>query len=96
MLVSKLNVNFREQKYILLFFCRNKTLMIEKQFFNKMKTINYNAETWLKAEKFFKTIQQSKLKGSSVKFHISGEMFLVSNTRGVNTRRGTLESMHST
>ena len=54
-----------------------------------MKTITYNAETWLKAEKFFKTIQHSKLKGSSVKFHISGEMFLVSDTWGEYKKRYT-------
>ena len=47
-----------------------------------MKTITYNAETWLKAEKYISTIQHSKLNGSSVKFHVGGEMFLVSNTWG--------------
>ena len=47
-----------------------------------MKTITYNAETWLKAEKYFSTIQLSKLNGSSVKFHVGGEMFLVSDTWG--------------
>ena len=45
-----------------------------------MKTITYNAETWLKAEKYFSTIQHSKLNGSSVKFHVGGEMLLVSDT----------------
>ena len=78
-----------ENIYILLFFCRNKTLTIEKQFFNKTKTVTYNAETWLKAEKFFKTLQLSKLNGSSVKFHIGGEMYLVSNTWGEYNKRYT-------
>ena len=63
--------------------------MIEKQFFNKTKTITYNAEIWLKAEKFFKTIQHLKLNGSSMKFHVCGEMFLVSNTWGEYKKRYT-------
>ena len=44
-----------------------------------MKAITYNAEIWLKAEKFFKTIQQAKLKGTSVKIHVCSEMYLVSD-----------------
>ena len=82
MLVLSLLSPVKERKYISLFFCRNKTLTIEKQFFNKTKTITYNAEIWLKAKKFFKTIQHSKLNGSSVKFHVCGDMFLVSDTWG--------------
>ena len=89
MLVLRLLSPVKERKYISLFFCRNKTLTIEKQFFNKTKTITYNAEIWLKAEKFFKTIQHSKLNGSSVKFHVCGEMFLVSNTWGEYKKRYT-------
>ena len=56
--------------------------MIEKQFFNKTKTITYNVEIWLKAEKYFSTIQHSKLNGSSVKIHVCGDMYLVSDTWG--------------
>ena len=89
MLVLSLLSPVKERKYISLFFCRNKTLTIEKQFFNKTKTITYNAEIWLKAEKFFKTIQHSKLNGSSVKFHVCGEMFLVSDTWGEYKKRYT-------
>ena len=74
--------------------------MIEKQFFNKTKTITYNADIWLKAAKYFSMIQHSKVNGSSVKYHVCGEMFLVSDTWGeykkVNTRRSTLVSMVST
>ena len=69
--------------------------MFEKQFFNKMKTITYNAETRLKAEKYFSTIQHSKLNGSSVKFPVGGVISLFP-THGVNTRRGTPVSMVST
>ena len=54
-----------------------------------MKTITYNADTWLKAEKYFSTIQHSKLNGSSVKFHVGGEMFLVSNTQCEYKKRYT-------
>ena len=89
MLVLSLLSPVKERKYISLFFCRNKTLTIEKQFFNKTKTITYNAEIWLKAEKFFKTIHHSKLNGSDVKFHVCGEMFLVSDTWGEYKKRYT-------
>ena len=64
---------------IFLNFFRNKTLTIEKEFFNKRKTITYNTDIWLKAEKFFKTVQQAKVKGSNVKIHMCGKMFLVSD-----------------
>ena len=68
--------------------------MIEKHFFNKIKTITYNVEICLKAEKFFKTIQQVKLKGTSVKIMYVVRCILCL-TCGVNTRRGTLESIGS-
>ena len=54
-----------------------------------MKTITYNAETWFKAEKYFSTIQHLKLNSSSVKFHVGGEMFLVSDTWGEYKKRYT-------
>ena len=63
--------------------------MFEKLFFKKTKTITYNAETWLKAEKYFSTIQHLKLNSSSVKFHVGIEMFLVSNTWGEYKKRYT-------
>ena len=62
-------------------------MTFEKQFFNKTKTITYNSETWLKAEKYFSTIQYSNLNGSSVKFHVDGEMFLVSDMWGEYKKR---------
>ena len=36
----------------------------------------------MKAEKYFSTIQHLKLNGSSVKIHVCGDMYLVSNTWG--------------
>ena len=72
-----------EQRYILFFyFFRNKTLTIEKEFFNKRKIITYNADIWLKAEKFFKTVQQAKVKWNNVKIHVCGKMFLVCDLEG--------------
>ena len=64
-------------------------MTIEKQFFNKKKTITYNADIWLKAEKFFKTVQQAKVKGTNIKIHVCGEMFLVSNVWGEYKKRYT-------
>ena len=43
----------------------------------------------MRAEKCYSTIQQAKLNGSSVKFHIGGEMFLVSDTWGEYKKRYT-------
>ena len=79
-----------EQRYILFsYFFRNKTLTIEKEFFNKRKIITYNADIWLKAEKFFKTVQQAKVKGNNIKIHVCGEMFLVSDLWGEYKKRYT-------
>ena len=64
-------------------------MTIEKQFFNKKKTITYNADIWLKAEKFFKTVQQAKVKGTNIKIHVCREMFLVSNVWGEYKKRYT-------
>ena len=47
-----------------------------------MKTITYNAVIWLKAEKYFSTIQHLKLNCSSVKIHVCGDMYLVSDIWG--------------
>ena len=54
-----------------------------------MKKITYNAEIWLKAEKYFSIIQHSKLNGSIVKIHVCGEMYLVSNMWGEYKKRYT-------
>ena len=54
-----------------------------------MKTITYNADIWLKAEKYFSTIQQSKLNGSNVKIHVCGDMYLVSDMWGEYKKRYT-------
>ena len=79
-----------EQRYILFsYFFRNKTPTIEKEFFNKRKIITYNADIWLKAEKFFKTVQQAKVKGNNVKIHVCGKMFLVSDLWGEYKKRYT-------
>ena len=64
-------------------------MTIEKQFFNKKKTITYNADIWLKAEKFFKTVQQAKVKGTNIKIHMCREMFLVSDVWGEYKKRYT-------
>ena len=65
------------ETYILHF--RNKTFIIEKQFFNKKKTITYTAHLWLRTEKYLKTIQQARQSGTNVKLHIIGEMYVCSD-----------------
>ena len=79
-----------EHKYIFKnYFFREKSLMIEKQFFTKRKTVSYSHDTWCKAEKYFPSIEQVKLKGSDVKIHLGGEMFLVSSIWGEYQKRYT-------
>ena len=63
--------------------------MIEKEFFTKKKTVSYSFDIWMKAEHYFKTLEQSKLKGSNVKIHLYGEMFLVSSIWGQYQKRYT-------
>ena len=64
--------------------------IIEKQFFNKKKTITYTADLWLRAEKYFKTIQQARQSGrTNVKLHIIGEMYVCSDLWGEYQRRYT-------
>ena len=55
-----------------------------------MKTITYNVEIWLKAEKYFRSIQHSKLNASSVKIHVCGDMYLVSYTSGEYKKQYTV------
>lgn len=64
-------------------------MTVEKQFFNKRKTVSYTADIWLKAEKYFKTVQQAKVKRSDIKIHVTGEMFLISNVWGEYKKRYT-------
>ena len=63
--------------------------MIEKQFFTKRKTVSYSFDIWHKAENYFKTVDQAKLKGTDVKVHLGREMFLVSSIWGQYQRRYT-------
>ena len=65
------------------------TLTIEKQFFTKKKTVSYSFDIWRKAENYFKMLEQVKLKGSEVKIHLCGEMFLVSSIWGEYQKRYT-------
>ena len=64
-------------------------MTIEKQFFTKRKTVSYSFDIWLKAENYFKTVDQVKSKGSAVKIHLGGEMFLMSNIWGEYQKRYT-------
>ena len=43
----------------------------------------------MKAEKFFKTVQQVKVKGNNAKIYVCGEMFLVSDLWGEYKKRYT-------
>ena len=62
---------------------------MEKQFFNKKKAITFTADIWLRAEKYFKTVQQAKQAGTSVKLHIFGEMYVYSDRWGEYLKRYT-------
>ena len=66
---------------------------MEKQFFNKKKAITYTADIWLRAEKYFKTVQQAKQAGTNVKLHIFGEMYICSDHWGEYLKRYT--SIHA-
>ena len=66
---------------------------MEKQFFNKKKAITYTANIWLRAEKYFKTVQQAKQAGTNVKLHIFGEMYVCSDQWGEYLKRYT--SIHA-
>ena len=62
---------------------------MEKQFFNRKKAITYTADIWLRAEKYFKTVQQAKQAGTNVKLHIFGEMYVCSDCWGEYLKRYT-------
>ena len=64
-------------------------MTIEKQFFNRSKSVSYTFDVWHKAEQYFKCIDQAKLKGSDVKIHLGREMFLVSSIWGEYQKRYT-------
>ena len=70
-------------------FCRQKILTLSKQFYNKQKEVPYTFDVWRKAEEYFNTIEQAKAKGSNIKIHLGGELFLVSNIWGEYQRRYT-------
>ena len=84
-------INFLKKTKIYLYFkfCRQKILTLSKQFFNKNKEVPYMFDVWRKAEEYFSTIEQAKLKGSEVKIHLGGELFLVSNIWGEYQKRYT-------
>ena len=64
-------------------------MTLEKQFFNKRKTVSYSADVWYKAEEFFNTLDQAKLNGEDVEIHLGGETYLISNIWGEYQRRYT-------
>ena len=70
-------------------FFRGKLITIQKQFFNRRKTVSYTFDIWRIAEDYFNTVEQAKLKGSDLKIHLTGEMFLVLSIWGKYQRRYT-------
>ena len=80
---------YKKIYYYIFLFYREKTVTIEKQFFTKRKTVSYSFDIWLKAENYFKPVDQAKSKGSAVKIHLGGEMFLMSNIWGEYQKRYT-------
>ena len=75
--------------YVYNYFFGEKIMTIEKQFFNRSKSVSYTFDVWRKTEQYFKCIDQAKLKGSNVKIHLGGEMFLVSSIWGEYQKRYT-------
>ena len=53
------------------------------------KKVKYEANTWLAAEKFFKTVANAQAKGTNVKLNVAGNMFLISNVWAYNQQRYT-------
>ena len=45
---------------------RKKTITIDKVFYNKQKTVTYNADVWLKAEKYFTEVDTARAEGSKL------------------------------
>ena len=78
---------FKKTSFFIFF--REKLMTIEKQFFNRRKVVSYTFDIWRKAEEYFKTVEQAKLKGSDLKIHLNGEMFLVSSIWGEYQKRYT-------
>ena len=64
-------------------------ITIDKQFFNKRKTVSQNANLWLKAEKHFTTIAAAMEKGTDVKINICGDYYLSSKIWGGDQMRYT-------
>ena len=68
----------------------NKTITIKKTFFNqKRKVITYNADIWIRAEKYFPMVNEANLKGMDLKQGIIGDMCLSSNLWGEYQKRYT-------
>ena len=53
------------------------------------KKVKYEANTWLAAEKFFKTIANAQTKGTNGKLNVVGDMFLNSKVWSYNQQRCT-------
>ena len=45
---------------------RKKTITIDKVLYNKQKTVTYNADVWLKAEKYFTEVDTARAEGSKL------------------------------
>ena len=66
------------------------TITIKKSFFNrKRKSITYNADIWLEAEKFFPLVNEANMTGADVKYQVQGDMHLSSNIWGEYQKRYT-------
>ena len=45
---------------------RRALITIDKVFYNKQKTVTYNADVWLKAEKYFTEVDTARAEGSKL------------------------------
>lgn len=64
-------------------------MKLDKQFYNKKKSVVYNYDLWTKAEKFFPAVQRVFGDGKEVRINIAARYFLLSSVWGENGHRYT-------
>ena len=68
---------------------RKKTITTDKVFYNKQKTVTYNADVWLKTEKYFTEVDTARAEGSKIQVQILDDLYLASAIWGDVGRRWT-------
>ena len=63
--------------------------MIDKQFYNRRKTVSYNSLIWRKAEQYFPAVTMALQRGTALKISVGGDYYLISNLWGEEQKRYT-------